>query len=103
MVDLNQISRIKSPQPSPCLNHHLHSPTTPLTNPPQTTFRTPKSIVRKSGFQSDARILGTPDYLAPELLLRKGRDHVKYTLVIDNEMLIPQVNSKGQGHNILWY
>ena len=38
--------------------------------------RTPKSVARKGKVgQSDARILGTPDYLAPELLLRKGSRH----------------------------
>ncbi|KAJ0182567.1 hypothetical protein K1T71_001936 [Dendrolimus kikuchii] len=36
----------------------------------QTPYRTPKSVRR--GNQSDQRILGTPDYLAPELLLKKG-------------------------------
>ncbi|XP_043462825.1 serine/threonine-protein kinase greatwall [Leptopilina heterotoma] len=40
-----------------------------------TPFRTPKSV-RRGGQaflnRSDERILGTPDYLAPELLLRKG-------------------------------
>lgn len=36
----------------------------------QTPYRTPKSVRR--GQQSDQRILGTPDYLAPELLLRQG-------------------------------
>ncbi|XP_048489356.1 serine/threonine-protein kinase greatwall [Plutella xylostella] len=35
-----------------------------------TPYRTPKSVRR--GNQSDQRILGTPDYLAPELLLKQG-------------------------------
>lgn len=35
----------------------------------QTPFRTPKSVKRGAG-STDHRILGTPDYLAPELLLR---------------------------------
>ncbi|KPJ16709.1 Serine/threonine-protein kinase greatwall [Papilio machaon] len=35
-----------------------------------TPYRTPKSVRR--GNQSDQVILGTPDYLAPELLLRQG-------------------------------
>ncbi|CAG9581342.1 unnamed protein product [Danaus chrysippus] len=35
-----------------------------------TPYRTPKSVRR--GNVSDQRILGTPDYLAPELLLKKG-------------------------------
>ncbi|XP_036323646.1 serine/threonine-protein kinase greatwall isoform X1 [Rhagoletis pomonella] len=38
-----------------------------------TPFRTPKSVRRGGvGRQSSERILGTPDYLAPELLLRQG-------------------------------
>lgn len=35
----------------------------------KTPFRTPKSVRRGNIAQSDERILGTPDYLAPELLL----------------------------------
>ncbi|XP_057333999.1 serine/threonine-protein kinase greatwall [Microplitis mediator] len=35
-----------------------------------TPYRTPKSVRR--GDKSDNRILGTPDYLAPELLLKQG-------------------------------
>lgn len=48
--------------------------TTPFTTPfssQQTPFRTPKSV-RRGKSASDQRILGTPDYLAPELLLRKS-------------------------------
>ncbi|CAG9796654.1 unnamed protein product [Diatraea saccharalis] len=37
----------------------------------QTPYRTPKSV-RRGNQISDQRILGTPDYLAPELLLKKG-------------------------------
>ncbi|XP_057662737.1 serine/threonine-protein kinase greatwall [Diorhabda carinulata] len=56
---------------------HIMSPisseaTTPKT--PRTPFRTPKSV-RRGQWNSDQRILGTPDYLAPELLLRKGHNH----------------------------
>lgn len=36
-----------------------------------TPYRTPKSV-RRGNIVSDQRILGTPDYLAPELLLRQG-------------------------------
>lgn len=36
-----------------------------------TPFRTPKSV-RRCGRNSSERILGTPDYLAPELLLKQG-------------------------------
>lgn len=37
----------------------------------QTPFRTPKSV-RRGAQQSDQRIFGTPDYLAPELLTQAG-------------------------------
>ncbi|XP_059611803.1 serine/threonine-protein kinase greatwall [Phlebotomus argentipes] len=37
----------------------------------QTPYRTPKSVRRGVGM-TDERILGTPDYLAPELLLSQG-------------------------------
>lgn len=46
-------------------------PTTPKT--PRTPYRTPKSV-RRVQWSSEQRILGTPDYLAPELLLRKGHN-----------------------------
>ena len=42
---------------------------------PSTPFRTPKSVGRRGSTvqgQSASRLLGTPDYLAPELLLSKG-------------------------------
>nr|CAI5848252.1 unnamed protein product [Callosobruchus analis] len=38
---------------------------------PRTPYRTPKSV-RRGHWGSEHRILGTPDYLAPELLLRNG-------------------------------
>ncbi|XP_053682408.1 serine/threonine-protein kinase greatwall [Sabethes cyaneus] len=37
----------------------------------KTPYRTPKSV-RRAPLGSDERILGTPDYLAPELLLQQG-------------------------------
>lgn len=46
-----------------------HVGTTPKTV--KTPFRTPKSV-RRAPLESDERILGTPDYLAPELLLQQG-------------------------------
>ncbi|CAH0546033.1 unnamed protein product [Brassicogethes aeneus] len=57
-------------------NGNLVSPinsetTTPKT--PRTPYRTPKSV-RRGQWSSDQRILGTPDYLAPELLLRIGHN-----------------------------
>lgn len=48
---------------------------TPATSSNYTSYRTPKSVRRgrQAGVnRSDDRILGTPDYLAPELLLRQG-------------------------------
>lgn len=48
----------------------------PIANPTEVTpkgiktpFRTPKSV-RRCVVESDDRILGTPDYLAPEILLK---------------------------------
>lgn len=49
---------------------------TPAGNNYNTPYRTPKSVRRIAAAginRSDDRILGTPDYLAPELLLRKGK------------------------------
>ena len=49
---------------------------TPLVTPCRkaaTPLRTPKSVRRgKAAQNDDNRILGTPDYLAPELLLQEG-------------------------------
>ncbi|SPP81036.1 serine/threonine-protein kinase greatwall isoform X1 [Drosophila guanche] len=46
-------------------------PKTPKNMNINTPFRTPKSV-RRGGRVSNERILGTPDYLAPELLLKHG-------------------------------
>ena len=51
--------------------------TTPLPNVGQTPLRPPKSVrrgVRPPNDDSQSRILGTPDYLAPELLLKLGHN-----------------------------
>ncbi|XP_017776553.1 PREDICTED: serine/threonine-protein kinase greatwall [Nicrophorus vespilloides] len=67
------ISEITSPKTG--TNHYvspIHLNTTPKT--PRTPYRTPKSV-RRGQWSSDQRILGTPDYLAPELLLRKGHNY----------------------------
>ena len=78
LSDLDQLSCIKSPlHNSPIQLHYSPQPPTTPRMPPQTPLRTPKSVVRKAGVQSDARILGTPDYLAPELLLRRGTNIMK--------------------------
>lgn len=47
----------------------IDSGSTPKT--PRTPYRTPKSV-RRGQWSSDQKIFGTPDYLAPELLLQKG-------------------------------
>ncbi|XP_055851227.1 serine/threonine-protein kinase greatwall isoform X2 [Episyrphus balteatus] len=51
------------------INQGASLPKTPKTV--NTPFRTPKSV-RRGQLVSDERILGTPDYLAPELLLMHG-------------------------------
>ncbi|PNF21272.1 hypothetical protein B7P43_G02142 [Cryptotermes secundus] len=53
------------------ISMHTSNPvvTTPLTSN-RTPYRTPKSV-RRGEPSSEHRILGTPDYLAPELLLRQ--------------------------------
>jgi serine/threonine-protein kinase greatwall len=67
---LNKISITDEPAMSPIQNtSQKFSEFTP--NKRKTPFRTPKSVCRRS-IASDERILGTPDYLAPELLLKKG-------------------------------
>lgn len=65
------------PLSSTTLGDHSHmDPISPIATPHPTKskipFRTPKSV-RIGKQASDNRILGTPDYLAPELLL--GNDH----------------------------
>ena len=52
-------------QPSSTPVSH-HTPTR------QTPLRTPKSVSRPKRETEQSRILGTPDYLAPELLLGQG-------------------------------
>jgi len=47
-------------------------PTTPRNSRGSSNIRTPKSVGRLSQATGCSRILGTPDYLAPEILLRKG-------------------------------
>ncbi|XP_075408664.1 serine/threonine-protein kinase greatwall isoform X2 [Tenrec ecaudatus] len=60
-------------------NNHIHASSnsepskTPNQHKSGTPFRTPKSVRRGAAPMDEGRILGTPDYLAPELLL--GRAH----------------------------
>lgn len=63
-VDNESNKENKESQVSPIAN--MGTPKTP-----RTPYRTPKSV-RRGQWNSEQRILGTPDYLAPELLLRKG-------------------------------
>lgn len=61
------------------VSHHWHHTSAPLMRTP---FRTPKSCRRGNRPQSPPknRILGTPDYLAPEILL--GNEHSKLQKVL---------------------
>lgn len=54
----------------------IESPIAPTQTPktPRTPYRTPKSV-RRGNWSSEQRIFGTPDYLAPELLLRQGHSY----------------------------
>ncbi|XP_054707549.1 LOW QUALITY PROTEIN: serine/threonine-protein kinase greatwall-like [Uloborus diversus] len=66
--NLKKEQRLSLCTPNNKNDHKIHS--TPL-NFSHTPFRTPKSVRRGPEPDSDQRILGTPDYLAPELLLHK--------------------------------
>ncbi|XP_059486124.1 serine/threonine-protein kinase greatwall isoform X2 [Neocloeon triangulifer] len=78
--NFKKLTRFELPEPSPILaspperksagNSGSATPLKPVTTP----YRTPKSVRRARASQSwisDNRILGTPDYLAPELLCRQ--------------------------------
>ena len=73
-------SAVHSPATAPhwFFSYHTPSrlpsiPTTPLPfKNGQTPMRAPKSVRRGGNVPAQSRILGTPDYLAPELLLRRG-------------------------------
>nr|XP_022900120.1 serine/threonine-protein kinase greatwall [Onthophagus taurus] len=67
----NQQENLNSSIISPPPTQNSSCPVTPKT--PRTPYRTPKSV-RRGQWSSDQRILGTPDYLAPELLLRNGHN-----------------------------
>lgn len=64
----SEISKVNHQSPANFVSP-IGNDSTPKT--PRTPYRTPKSV-RRGQWSSDQRILGTPDYLAPELLLRKG-------------------------------
>jgi serine/threonine-protein kinase greatwall len=66
---LEYVKMSEEPAMSPIANaNNVNSETTPKMA--KTPFRTPKSVRRGNIISSDERILGTPDYLSPELLLR---------------------------------
>ncbi|XP_065338080.1 serine/threonine-protein kinase greatwall [Cloeon dipterum] len=76
--NFKKLTRFELPEPSPILASPPErkmskdaSTTTPL-KAVTTPFRTPKTVRRakNQSWISDQRILGTPDYLAPELLCR---------------------------------
>lgn len=49
----------------------------------KTPFRTPRSVRRgRPANDEDERILGTPDYLAPEILLRKIHGKTKFKKIL---------------------
>lgn len=65
---LEYVKMSEDPAMSPITNVNINNETTPKMA--KTPFRTPKSVRRGNIIFSDERILGTPDYLSPELLLR---------------------------------
>lgn len=66
----NKITRFELPEN---IKENVISPVQSTPKTPITPYRTPKSV-RRGQCYSDQRILGTPDYLAPELLLRNGHN-----------------------------
>ncbi|XP_068157919.1 serine/threonine-protein kinase greatwall isoform X2 [Drosophila tropicalis] len=71
MSGVQYLKMADDPTMSP-INHGTENlPKTPKNININTPFRTPKSVRRGMRVSSE-RILGTPDYLAPELLLRQG-------------------------------
>ena len=77
----NPPSTPKHFNPSP---HTFKTPSHPSTR--MTPLRTPKSIQRQRRNQEASRILGTPDYLAPELLL--GIIYCTQPIVVRNIYLL---------------
>lgn len=65
---LEYVKMSEDPAMSPITSGNRNNETTPKMA--KTPFRTPKSVRRCNIVYSDERILGTPDYLSPELLLR---------------------------------
>lgn len=68
------------------VSHHWHHTSAPLMRTP---FRTPKSCRRGNRPQSPPknRILGTPDYLAPEILLGNEHSKLQKSVTVKKEIL----------------
>uniref|UniRef100_A0A5F7ZVM5 Serine/threonine-protein kinase greatwall n=1 Tax=Macaca mulatta TaxID=9544 RepID=A0A5F7ZVM5_MACMU len=64
-----------------------------------TPYRTPKSVRRGAAPVDDGRILGTPDYLAPELLL--GRAHGFLTSELKRHPLFSDVDWENLQHQTM--
>ncbi|KAL5006224.1 hypothetical protein ScPMuIL_015030 [Solemya velum] len=64
---------VKTPFKTPGTNALKTPFKTPAGNLMKTPYRTPKSV-RRSRMPEEQRILGTPDYLAPEILRNDGHD-----------------------------
>lgn len=71
-VSSDKMNKLKFQLPAKSSSPISNDGATPKT--PITPYRTPKSV-KRGHWSSDQRILGTPDYLAPELLLQKGHSH----------------------------
>jgi len=69
LVDLDSDCRPSTPPPFLNLKTSCMTPSAAINRTP---LRTPKSVQRPGRATIPARILGTPDYLAPELLLKTG-------------------------------
>ena len=69
LADLDSDCRPCTPPPFSSAKPIFQTPSHPTQ---QTPLRTPKSVHRVARTPASTRILGTPDYLAPELLLRQG-------------------------------
>lgn len=67
---VNKVTRFEINEERTVLSPPEHFNVSPIPSASLTPFRTPKSV-RRGKVASDQRILGTPDYLAPELLLRQ--------------------------------
>lgn len=67
---LEYVKMSEDPAMSPITNVNKGNNNEITPKMPKTPFRTPKSVRRGNLIFSDERILGTPDYLSPELLLR---------------------------------